>query len=105
MNDIAYVSFHGGGLILSARTPYERQLLVEHLETSTRRYGRVRLKMNHGHWVISVNDGAGRVCAACSQWPSSLGYPAGSTGRLSVVSTCATRCANPSCEVTRAGHA
>jgi len=31
VKDIAHISFDGGGLIVPAQRPYERQLLVEHI--------------------------------------------------------------------------
>ena len=97
MNDIAHISFAGGGLIVPAQTPYECELLVEHIEASTRRHGYVRLDVNRRHWTISMNNGLGAVCASCSQWPEHLTYPSGATGRLSVISSRATLCTNGSC--------
>ena len=39
MKGIAHVSFQGGGLIVPAQTPYERQLLFEHVEASAKQHG------------------------------------------------------------------
>ncbi len=99
MRDIAYLSVTGGGLIVPLHTPYERELLVEHVEASTKRYGRVRLALNRRGWTISVNKGTGNVCALCSQWPENLTYPTGASGRLTVVSTRATVCSDRSCRL------
>ena len=99
MKDIAHLSFEGGGLIVPAQTPYERQLLVEHIEVSTKRHGCVRLEVNRRCWIVSMNNGPLAVCAACSQWPANLTYPTGSMRRLSVVSTGAALCTDVMCEL------
>ena len=103
MNDTAHLSFKGGGLILPIHTPYERELLVEHVAASTRRHGRSRLEMNRRRWTISTSNGRRMVCAACSQWPDEFTYPGGSTGTLSVVSGQATPCTDATCERAEAG--
>ena len=105
MKDIARITFEGGGLILPMHTPYERELLVEHIEVSTKRHGWVRLEVNRRQWTISMNNGRRQVCASCSRWPDNLSYPTGSTGRLSVISTHATLCADRMCELAPAGGA
>ena len=66
MKGIAYVSFHqGGGLIAPAHTPYERELLFEHVEASAKQHGGVRLDWRHQHWTVSLSNGQREVCAAC----------------------------------------
>jgi hypothetical protein len=107
MKDVAHISFEGGGLIVPVHTPYERELLVEHVEASTKRHGCIHLEVNRRHWTISMNDGLRAVCAACSQWPDKFTYPLGSsTRRLSVVSGRATFCTDAMCELAQAeGHA
>ena len=103
MKDVAHISFEGGGLIVPVQTPYECELLVEHVEASTKRHGCIRLEVNRLHWTISVNTGQRGVCAACSQWPENLTYPTGSSGKLSVVSTRAGLCSDDRCELAPAG--
>lgn len=49
MQGTAHISFDGGGLILPAQTPYERQLVFEHVEASTKRYGHVALSAKGLH--------------------------------------------------------
>jgi hypothetical protein len=85
------------------QTPYEREVLVEHIEVSTKRHGSVRLALNHRHWTISRSKGPRTVCASCSQWPDDLAYPTGSRGRLSVVSARAALCTDGACELAPAG--
>jgi hypothetical protein len=65
MTEVAHISFEGGGLIVPAHTPYDRQLLFEHLEVSTRQHGAVRLAFNHRLWTISATTGQHGVCTAC----------------------------------------
>ena len=65
MKGIAHVSFHGGGLIVPVHTPYDRQLLFEHVEASAKRHGDVRLDWRHQHWTVSLGNGQRKVCAAC----------------------------------------
>ncbi len=74
MNDVAHISFEGGGIVIPAHTPYERQLLNEHLEVSTKRYGRVQLEINRRHWTVSMNNGPGEACASCTRLPGTLTY-------------------------------
>ena len=74
MKSVAHISFEGGGLIVPAQTPYERELLFEHVEMSTKRHGCVRLDVNRGHWTISLRNGDREACASCSRWLDSLIY-------------------------------
>ena len=97
MQRIARLSFADGGLILPAYTPYERELLVECVEATTRRHGRLGLEVNGRHWTISTSDGMQRVCASCSLWPNDLTYPGGASGALSVVSSRAMPCRRTTC--------
>jgi hypothetical protein len=103
MNDIAHLSFRGGGLILPAHTPYDRELLVECVEASTKRYGDILLEVNGRRWAISMSNGLRPVCLSCSQWPDDLTYPGGSSGGPSVVSSRATPCTEITCELAQVG--
>ena len=103
MNDIAHLSFRGGGLILPAHTPYERELLVECVEATTKRHGHLRLQVDGRHWTIRRSNGLRAVCVSCSQWPEDLTYPGGSSGRLSVVSSRAAPCTELTCELAQGG--
>ncbi len=74
MKDVAHISFKGGGLIVPAQTPYERELLFENAEVYTKRHGSVRLKVNRRQWTISRPNGHREVCASCSRWLNNLTY-------------------------------
>ncbi len=74
MNGVAHISFKGGGLIVPVETPYERELLFEHVEVSTKRHGGVRLRLNSRLWTISLSNGHPEVCGACRQSMDTLTY-------------------------------
>lgn len=86
MRGIAHISFQGGGLIVPAHTPYERQLLFEHIELVTKRRGAARLSLNGRLWTICLNAGAQEVCAACPRLLDNLTYQFDGL-------TCCVRCA------------
>lgn len=102
MNDNASISFNGGGMILPADTPYERELLVAHVEACTTQHGCIRLKINGHHWTITMNHAPRAACVSCSQWPDGLMYPGGSTGRFYVLSGRRAACRDVSCELAQA---
>lgn len=74
MRGIAFISFPGGGLVLPARTPYERELLFQHVKQCANRYGRVRLAFNRREWTVQVVSGDSSPCAACDQRVEGLLY-------------------------------
>ncbi len=102
MNHIAHMSFQGGGLLLPAHTPYEREVLVECVEAATKRYGRVQLEVDGRQWTIRMSRGRQRICASCSQWPHDLTYPGGAGGLLAVVSSRAATCLDTACALAQA---
>jgi hypothetical protein len=67
MKGFAHILFAGGGLIVRVQTPYERELLVEHLEAYTGRHGSVRLELNRRQWTVTRDTGHREPCAACSR--------------------------------------
>lgn len=90
-------------MLLPAHTPYERELLVECVEATTKRYGLLRLEIDGRHWTIRMSRGLRPVCVSCSQWPRALTYPGGATGLLSVVSSRAATCLDTGCALAQAG--
>jgi hypothetical protein len=90
MRGLARIFSAGGTLLVPAETPYDRELLFESVEDSTRRYGTVRLELNRRDWRISlVNDSALR-CAACGRAADRVIYTAED---LRVCAGCARRLA------------
>jgi hypothetical protein len=62
---IAHVSFAGGGLFLPARSPYDRQVLAEHVRERVRANGRVQVLMGEHLWMMHRNRGTTTYCARC----------------------------------------
>ncbi len=63
---VAHVSFLGGGLFLPARTPYDRQMLVEHVVERAQAKGRVQVLVDDRRWLVSLSRGdLAFRCARC----------------------------------------
>ena len=62
---IAHVSFVGGGTFLPARSPYDRQLLAEHVIERVRTKGQVQVLMGDHLWMMQRNRGTTTYCARC----------------------------------------
>jgi hypothetical protein len=77
MKGVARISFHGGGLLLPAKTPYERELLFEHITDCTKRHGQVRLEFNRREWFVRLNTSPADVCTACRQPLEKVTYTIG----------------------------
>lgn len=66
-NGIAHVSFPGGGAFLPARSPYDRQMLIEHVAHRLHAEGRVQVLLDEQRWLVQSDRGAGAPhCAACA---------------------------------------
>jgi hypothetical protein len=48
----AHITYAGGGLVLPAHTPYDRQLLREHVLNRVRREEKVRITVGGMSWVV-----------------------------------------------------
>ncbi|HUI26824.1 MAG TPA: hypothetical protein VL403_12140 [Candidatus Kryptonia bacterium] len=78
MKGVARISFHGGALLVPARTRYDHQLIFEHVESYARRHGTVRLELDRKEFTVSYLNGAERrLCAACQQPLELLTYALG----------------------------
>lgn len=64
----AHLTFDGGGLVLPARTPYERELLREHVLSYARHKEQMQLAVDRRTWVID-RPSANRpfVCDRCQR--------------------------------------
>jgi hypothetical protein len=67
MQRTAHISFDGGGLILPHHTPYDRELVFEHLEASARQHQHVVLSAKGRHWRILLNSADGERCGSCAR--------------------------------------
>jgi hypothetical protein len=83
--------------------PTERQVLVECLEATSIRYGHLHLEVYACRWLIQRTSGLSPVSDACSLWPKDLAYPGGASGAFAVVSSLASACRRPGCEVAQRG--
>ncbi len=68
---VAHVSFPGGCTFLPTRTPYQRQLLVEHVLQCVRVNGRVQVLVQDQRWMVYLHGDASTAC--CSRCGDSLG--------------------------------
>ncbi len=63
---IAHVSFPGGGIFLPARSPYDRQLLAEHVVHRVRAKGQVQVLVDDRRWMVCLNRSASTAgCMGC----------------------------------------
>ena len=68
MKGVARISFHGGALLVPARTRYDHEVIFEHVESYARRHGTVRLELDRREFTVSYLNGVEhRVCDACRQ--------------------------------------
>ena len=81
---IAHVSFPGGGTFLPARTPYDLQVLAEHVADRARTNGQAQVLIKDQRWTARVGlimplpgcAGCGKSLsvACCSNGPEGLLY-------------------------------
>jgi hypothetical protein len=74
MKGIALISFQGGGVVLPARTPYEREVLFDHVRQCVNRHGRVRLAFNRREWMVRLMSEPPRTCTTCAHPIDNLIY-------------------------------
>ncbi len=63
-NGIAHVSYRGGSLFLPARTPYDRQILMEYVADGTRAATHLQVLLNDRRWMVWRGD-ATTSCTHC----------------------------------------
>ena len=54
MKAVAMIALDGSGMILPAKTPYDRDLLFEHVSSLAKRYGQVHLTVTGGRWTVAA---------------------------------------------------
>ncbi len=67
MNHVALIAFRGGGTVLPYRTPYDRELVFDHVAQCAKRYGDVRMELGSHHWTVSASGNVGVACGGCGQ--------------------------------------
>lgn len=66
MGGIAHISFAGGGVVLPARNPYDRQVLMEHIAERVRTKGEIRVTLDRQCWAVRLNRAVvASSCSAC----------------------------------------
>ena len=63
----AEIHFGGGGLVIPASSPYERQQLIEYVQSCVRSRGAVRVRVDHAIWLVESPALQRLVCGACAQ--------------------------------------
>src|SRR5262249_23059910 len=65
-NGIAHVSYPGGGIFVPARTPYDRQMLVEQVVERVHAKGAVQILIDDRRWIVrSLSRPSRSGCAHC----------------------------------------
>jgi hypothetical protein len=57
--------FSGGGVILTAQTPYDREVLADYVLDCARRNHNVRLAIGRETWRVEARGGDRLVCSQC----------------------------------------
>lgn len=75
MKGVARISFQGGALFVPAKTPYDRELLFEHLDLYARRHGTIRVELNRREWTVRKAERAQQSkCDECEREIDALSY-------------------------------
>jgi hypothetical protein len=80
---IAQVSFAGGSAFVPARSPYDRELLVENVRDRVRLRARVQVLVSNERWLVCRAHGGGH-CTACGGGTRENCYRAGIAEALCV---------------------
>ena len=79
---IAHVSFSGGSVFLPARTPYDRQVLLEHIVDRARAKERVQVLLEKLRWMVHLRRGpATAYCSACGRLLNAACYSTAEDGQ------------------------
>ena len=74
-NGIAHVSFPGGGTFVPARTPYDRQILIEHVVDRVRTKGHVQVLVDDQRWLVRLlRDPSTARCGSCAKGLNAVCY-------------------------------
>lgn len=77
MKGVARISFHGGALFVPVKTPYERELLFEHVDLYTKRHGQVLLELDQREWTVRRANDHPELCTTCGRRLDLLSYALG----------------------------
>ena len=94
-NGVAHVSFRGGSMFLPARTPYDRQALLDHVGAHLRATGEVQVLFGERRWMVHVERRALPVyCLGCTA-PIDAGWYCPDDGGRTYCAKCALGEASP----------
>ena len=71
---MARISGAGGVLVVPANTPYERELLIEHVDAYAKQHGWVRLEFDRGECEVPVGVGEAPACSSCHRRLDKLAF-------------------------------
>jgi len=64
-------------MFLPTRSPYDRQMLVEHIANRVRSKGHVQVLLDEQRWMVHLTRGAARpACASCGDTADTACYRA-----------------------------
>ncbi len=66
--DVAHVHDASGTLVLPARSPYDRQMLREHVERRIGRGAKLTLGLHGTRWTVTPCAATDSRCATCTQF-------------------------------------
>ena len=66
VSDVAHMQFSGGGLVMPADSPYDRQLLREHVQTLIQPGSPLQLRLRGNEWTVTRLSGVDPCCTACA---------------------------------------
>lgn len=66
MQGVAHISFAGGSVFLPARTPYERQTMIDYVADRMRLQATIQVIVDKQHWTVQASDPAvAKRCSRC----------------------------------------
>lgn len=89
MEQVAHIRYEGGGLLLPAQDPYDRELVFEEAECRARRHGAASVQF--GRKEMSISIAAPREGVACADCEEPLGLLIFIIDRSRVCQRCAKR--------------
>lgn len=101
MESVARIAFDRGALYLAASTPYERELVLEHIACYARRCRRAHLLLDRRDWLVTAPARSLSVkCQRCHEEARWLAY---TVGTRTLCQSCAREDIKGACETPGCG--
>lgn len=71
---VAHVSYLGGGMFMPVRTPYDRQLLMDHIRDRAHSKSRVQVLIDKRRWLVDRFTAPTVHCSCCGERSNSACY-------------------------------